>query len=130
MPEPDDAVTIAGRFFDALGRGDRSRVLALVSADAVLWQNYDQKEKPFAERVDNLMRASRIVSGFRYADRRYTNLFDGALLQHTLSGRTPDESEISVPIIVRIYTRNGRINRFEEYLDRESLAPLYRAMAG
>jgi ketosteroid isomerase-like protein len=131
MPEFDvtDAVGIANRFFDALGRGDRAGVLALVSEDAVLWQNYDNKEKAFAQRVDNLMRASSLVRGFRYTDRRYTNLKDGALIQHTLAGRAPDDSELSVPIIVHLYTRAGRIVRLEEYLDREALAPLYRAMA-
>jgi ketosteroid isomerase-like protein len=131
MPELDeDAVTIAHRFFDALGRGDRRTVLALVAADAILWQNYDGKEKPFAQRVDNLMRAAHIVADFRYADRRYLGLDDGAVLQHSLAGRTPDASELSVPIMVRLYTREGRIVRFEEYLDREALAPLYRAMSG
>jgi ketosteroid isomerase-like protein len=131
MPELDvnDAAGIANRFFDALGRGDRAGVIALVSDDAVLWQNYDNQEKPFAQRVDNLMRASRILKGFRYTNRRYTSLSDGALLQHTLAGRAPDDSELSVPISVRIYTRAGRIVRLEEYLDREALAPLYRAMA-
>jgi ketosteroid isomerase-like protein len=131
MPELDvnDAAGIANRFFDALGRGDRAGVLALVADDAVLWQNYDNKEKPFAQRVDNLMRAARIVKGFRYTDRRYTNLGDGALIQHTLTGTTPDQSELSVPISVHVYTRAGRIVRLEEYLDREKLAPLYRAMA-
>jgi ketosteroid isomerase-like protein len=125
----EDAAGIANRFFDALGRGDRAGVVALVSDEAILWQNYDNKEKPFSQRIDNLMRASGIVKGFRYTDRRYTNLSDGALLQHTLAGRAPDGSELSVPISVRMYTRAGRIVRLEEYLDREALAPLYRAMA-
>jgi ketosteroid isomerase-like protein len=124
----DDAVAIAHRFFDALGRGDRDAVLSLVSENAIVWQSYDDREKPFSARIDNLMRASQVATGFGYVDRRYTSLCDGALMQHRLRGRVVDGTAFDAPIAVRIYTCEGRIIRFEEYIDRGTLAPLYEAM--
>ena len=128
MDAADVAIATAHRLFDALGRGDRNGVLANVTDDAVVWQNYDDQEKPFADRVDNLVRASRVSEGFHYADRRYVPLPDGALIQHRLRGSIPNGGAFDAPIVVRITMRDDRIARFEEYLDQGTLAPLYAAM--
>jgi len=121
-------IATAHGMFDALGRGDREGVLAAVTDDAVVWQNYDDREKPFSERIDGLMRASRVSTGFRYADRRYLILPDGLLLQHRLQGSVLDGESFDAPIIVRAFLRDGRLSRFEEYFDQKALAPLYAAM--
>lgn len=126
--EATNAIEIAHRLFDALGRGDRDGVVAAATEDAIVWQNYDDREKPFASRVDNLLRASSVSEGFHYGERRYTPLDGGALLQHRLRGQVPGGGSFDVPIIVRIHISGDRIARFEEYFDREALAPLYAAM--
>src|SRR5690606_25943265 len=119
---------VAHGFFDALGRGDRDAVLAVVTRDAVLWQNYDGQEKRFADRVSGLMRASQVADGFRYAERQYLSIHDGLILQHRLQGEIPGGDSFDAPIMVRVYMRDGRMARFEEYFDQQTLAPLYRAM--
>ena len=124
----DNDVKLAHDFFDALGRGDREAVLHGVTGDAVLWQNFDSCEKRFADRVDGLMRASEVTDGFRYSDRQYLPIPEGLLLQHRLQGSTPNGENFDAAIMVRVYMRDGRMARFEEYFDQQTLAPLYRAM--
>jgi len=128
--DDNDGVQLAHALFDSLGRGDRQGVLDAVTADAIVWHNYDDKEKPFADRVDNLIRASEVTDGFHYAERRYVPIAGGALLQHRLRGTAPDGDQFDAPIIVRAYVDQGRLARFEEYFDQQTLAPLYRAMRG
>lgn len=128
--EDCDGVQLAHGLFDSLGRGDRQGVLGAVTDDAIVWQNYDDREKPFADRIGNLIRAFEITDGFHYAERRYLPLPGGALLQHRLRGTAPNGEEFDAPIIVRAYTSGLRLSRFEEYVDQQSLAPLYGAMAG
>jgi len=125
-----DGVQLAHALFDSLGRGDRKGVLSVVTDDAIVWHNYDNCEKRFADRVGNLIRAFEITDGFHYAERRYQSIPGGALLQHRLRGTVPGGGEFDAPIIVRAYTADRRLCRFEEYLDQVSLAPLYRAMRG
>ncbi len=126
--EDRGGVALAHALFDSLGRGDRQGVLDAVAEDAVVWHNYDDREKRFADRVDNLIRASEITDGFHYAERRYQPLADGALLQHRLRGSVPGGESFDAPIIVRAYVDEGRLARFEEYFDQQTLAPLYNAM--
>ncbi len=128
MVSQGDVVATANRLFDALGAGDREGVLAAVTADAVVWHNYDDREKPFTDRIDGLMRASRVTTGFHYAERRYQALGDGAVLQHRLRGQVPGGAAFDAPIVVVMHMRGDRIARFEEYFDQNTLAPLYAAM--
>ena len=127
--DEEQGIAMAHGLFDALGRGDREAVLAAVTDDAVVWQNHDDREKAFSDRIDGLMRASRVSTGFRYVERRYLALPDGVLLQHRLQGTVPDRGAFDAPIIVRAFLRDGRLSRFEEYFDQKALDPLYAAMA-
>jgi ketosteroid isomerase-like protein len=123
-----DPVALAHRMFDALGRGDRETLLECVSPDAVVWHNYDDREKPFSSRIDGLIRASSVTRRFQYVDRRYTALADGAVLQHHLVGEVPGGDLFDAPISVRAHVKDGRFVRFEEYFDQATLAPLYAVM--
>ena len=126
--EDCDGVALAHALFNSLGCGDRQGVLGTVTQDAVVWHNYDNREKRFADRVDNLIRAFEITDGFHYAERRYQPLAGGALLQHRLRGTVAGGESFDAPIIVRAYVDKGRLARFEEYFDQQTLAPLYNAM--
>jgi ketosteroid isomerase-like protein len=127
-PSEDDGIAIAHRFFDALQRGDETALRSLTSSDAVLWQNYDSSEKAFESRIAGLKRLSVALPGFEYADRVYENTANGAILQHRICGTAADGTSISVPIMARLVIVNGKISRFEEYLDRGNLEPLHRSM--
>lgn len=122
------AIGLAHRLFDAIAAGDPEAMLAVVAADAVLWQNHVDQEQTFGPRVANLARASTVAEGLHYAERRYTGMPDGVLVQHRLRGVAGGVA-FDAPIIVRAYDRGGRFIRLEEYFDPRALAPLYAAMA-
>ena len=124
----DIAIALAHRLFDAIAAGDPFGMLAIVAEDAVLWQNHVDREQPFGPRVANLARASQVAEGLHYAERRYTEMPDGVLIQHRLRG-VAGGVPFDAPIIVRAYDRGGRFVRLEEYFDPRSLAPLYAVMA-
>ena len=42
---------------------------------------------------------------------------DGFVQQHVLRGVAPNGSKLEVPAMMRVYCREGRISRIEEYLD-------------
>lgn len=120
---------LAHEFFDAVEAGDQQAMARMYSEDAVVWHNYDQVEIPFGTVVRNLLMVKSLLQDFAYRHRRYTALPDGALLQHSLSGRLADGQLLDAPMAVRIYLRDGRIYRFEEYLDRGTTDALARAVS-
>jgi ketosteroid isomerase-like protein len=127
-PSPS-VIELAHQFFDAVEKGDRGTLERLCTQDAVIWHNYDQLEGPFKKVIPRLHKAATVLKHLSYAQRRYTPLPDGALAQHSLTGTLPDGSTIDAPVIVRLYMRDGRIHRLEEYLDRLHVAALAAAVA-
>jgi ketosteroid isomerase-like protein len=123
------SVELAAQFFDAVEKGDGGTLERLCADDAVIWHNYDQLDAPFKRVMPALHKAAAVVKGLSYARRSYTALPDGALAQHSLTGTLPDGKLIDAPIIVRLYMRDGRIHRLEEYLDRMHVAALAAAVA-
>lgn len=120
----DNNVQLAHQFFDALQNGDQKAMAGSLGDGATLWHNYDQIEMPFEAIVPGLVKVQALVHDFAYKNRKYASLADGALLQHSLSGTLADGRRLDVPMMVRIYIRDGKIVRFEEYLDSAAIAPL------
>lgn len=129
-PSNMHAVAVAHEFFDAISRGDPAAFLQMCTADAVVWHNYDRADTPIQSIAQGLARTASVLNGYSYAYRRYTPLPDGALAQHNLTGTLPDGRLLDVPMIVRLYLRDSRIFRMEEYLDRQDIAVLASAVNG
>jgi uncharacterized protein len=124
-----DHAELAHKFFDAIQTGDRATLDGLCTPDAVVWHNYDRVDMPFATVAAGLSALRALVKDCAYADRRYLALADGAIVQHSLTGTLPGSAKLHVPMMVRIFARDGRFCRFEEYLDPAGTAPLVKAMS-
>lgn len=124
----DLAVVAAHRLFDAFEQGDRVGMLNVLTEDAVVWHNHDDREKLLSEQLDTLLATQNVAERFEYVDRRYQPIDGGALLQHRLSGSVPGGATFDAPILIRMTMRGDRIARMEEYVDRGTLASLYAAM--
>jgi ketosteroid isomerase-like protein len=120
---------IAHRFFDAIQIGDRATLERLCTKDAVVWHNYDGVDMPFEEIARSLNLLPGLLADFRYGDRRYLSVPDGAILQHTFKGSMPDGTRLNVPMMVRVFLQGDRIQRFEEYLDPAAMAALAKAVS-
>jgi ketosteroid isomerase-like protein len=120
---------LAHQFFDAIQTGDRATLDGLCTPDAVVWHNYDGVDMPFETVAKGLSALRALVKDCTYADRRYLALPDGAIVQHSLTGTLPGGTKLKVPMMVRIFSRQARFYRFEEYLDSAGTAPLVKAMS-
>jgi ketosteroid isomerase-like protein len=120
---------LAHEFFDATQAGDRAALERICSKDAVVWHNYDQMDMPFGVIAAGLAKLASVLEGFAYSHRRYNSVPDGAVLQHSLTGTLPSGQRLDIPMMVQMYVRDGRICRFEEYLNQADIAVLATAVA-
>jgi len=106
----------ADRFIGAILSGDGDAVLAMYADDATIWHNFDNIDQAPVDNVKTLRALHRLIPGFHYDEIRRTVLPDGFWQQHVLRASTP-KGELSLPAALRVYVRDQRITRLEEYLD-------------
>lgn len=116
---------VATALMAALEAGDTDALAALYAPDVAVWHNYDRIEQTGAESVRTLAWMSRRVQGMRYENVRRVLVEDGFVQQHLMSAIDP---AFTAPCMLRVWCRDGRITRIEEYLDSADVA-VVRAMA-
>ena len=77
---------LARTFLDAIERGDIVAARACYSDDAVIWHNFDNKEKTVDENMISLEKWKKYVINRTYDLQRLELLSNGYLQQHILSG--------------------------------------------
>lgn len=120
-----DNVSLANAAFDAIEAGDTEKFRSLYAADAVVVDTTRKSQTPVASELEFVGKMHEQLKSFKYAQRRYSNTADGAVLQHTLLGQTAQGEAVALPIIIRMYVTDGKIRRMEEYYDskRAPFAP-------
>lgn len=113
-----DNAELAHAIFNALDDGKFDHFKSFFHDDAVIWHNFDQAEQSISNTVNVLHEARSLVSKFSYQDRHYISLPDGAMVQHVLRVVRKDGTLGEVPAMLRIFVRDGRVSRVEEYLDK------------
>ena len=108
---------LARTFLDAIERGDIAAARACYSDDAVIWHNFDNKEKTVDENMISLEKWKKYVINRTYDLQRLELLSNGYLQQHILSGTTNNGVNILVHACVICTVSNNKITRLEEYLD-------------
>jgi ketosteroid isomerase-like protein len=114
---PNDNLELGDRLFTALMAGDTATIAELYAPDATIWHNFDNQDQ---DREANLATLGWVIShvkDLRYEEIRRSALADGFVQQHVLRGVAPNGSKLDVPAMMRVYCRDGRITRIEEYLD-------------
>lgn len=128
MTKTQEAVirALAMRLFDAVSRGDMEMTADCYADDAVIWHNFDEVEMTKAQTLRSLA-AARIVDR-SYEDRRL-NVFEGGFVQqHVLHAtRTGDGKRLIMQAAIVCQVSNGKITRFDEYLDSKAVAEFRKA---
>jgi ketosteroid isomerase-like protein len=115
-------------FFAAAEIGDFERAGAVVTDDAVLWQNADGIERRFAEALPRLGRMYAKLGPWRYGDVRRVVGDDAICEQHTVTFSRLGGPDVTADVCVVIrFGEDGRITRLEEYLDSAAVASLGRS---
>ncbi|WP_162854612.1 nuclear transport factor 2 family protein [Sphingobium estronivorans] len=114
---PAADMALARKFFDSIETGDMQAVVDCYVGDPVIWHNTDGKEMTLADQVAALGFLDAQYPERRFRDRRVSAFEGGFVQQHIFWGRHLDGHEIEFPSCVVCRTRDGRIERLDEYLD-------------
>jgi len=117
-PAEPAELDVARRFFAAIERGDLGAVRELYAPDAVVWHNFDGREKSREENLAMLRAAHEAVRGLRYEQVRLAPFPGGFVEQHVVRGyEHASGRELVLPAVVVCRVANGRITRLDEYFD-------------
>ena len=111
-------------FLDALGRGDLAAARGCCTPDVRIWHSFDR----IAQDIDEAVRGwEGFVSAFSeraFVDARRAATPNGFVQQHLMVGRPAGGEPRAWPICIVVTIREGRIARFEEYMDRAGSYPV------
>lgn len=110
------AQAVGERLFAAILARDSEGVRACIADDAVFWNNLggEQARDDFVSVVDHLVEA---IPDVEYSQLRRLDTSSGFVQQHELTGTSPAGSPFRVKACVVVTVEDGRIVRFEEYMD-------------
>lgn len=74
-----DVLSLARKFLDAIERGDTAAARACYADDAIIWHNFDNKEKTVDENMASLEKWKRYVDHRKYDVQRLERLPNGYL---------------------------------------------------
>ena len=112
-----DVLNLARKFLDAIERGDTAAARACYADDAIIWHNFDDKEKTVDENMVSLEKWKRYVDNRKYDVQRLERLSNGYLQQHILTGVTKEGVKILVHACLICTVVGDKIVKLEEYLD-------------
>ncbi|MDA0795825.1 MAG: nuclear transport factor 2 family protein [Proteobacteria bacterium] len=112
-----DVLNLARKFLDAIERGDTDAARACYADDAIIWHNFDDKEKTVDENMASLEKWKRYVDNRKYDVQRLERLSNGYLQQHILTGVTKEGVQILVHACLICTVVGDKIIKLEEYLD-------------
>jgi ketosteroid isomerase-like protein len=112
-----DVLNLARKFLDAIERGDTAAARACYADDAIIWHNFDNKEKTVDENMASLEKWKRYVDHRKYDLQRLERLPNGYLQQHILTGVTKEGIQILVNACLICTVFGDKIIKLEEYLD-------------
>ncbi len=124
---PVELDALATRFFSAIEAGDVAAVADCYTDDVEVWHNFDQLDQPKRANLAVLTWLTTNVRNVRYDEIRRLFFEDGFVQQHVLRGTAPSGAALEVPAMMRIFVRDSRIHRIEEYLDSAQAAVLRAA---
>ncbi len=105
-------------FLGALSRGDFAAARACCTPDVRIWHSFDRITQDIDEAVRGWEGFVGAFAERAFVDARRSATTSGFVQQHLMVGR-PDGGEARAwPICIVVTIRDGRIARFEEYMDR------------
>ena len=118
------ALDVAERLFTAIGHGDIDAVRDCYADEVVVWHNNDGVEQTRDQNLRTLAWVIKNVSGRRYEEIRRQPTPTGFVQQHVLRGTAPNGKTLELPACIVFTVVDGKITRFDEYLDSAQTAVL------
>ncbi|HJQ00734.1 MAG TPA: nuclear transport factor 2 family protein [Jatrophihabitans sp.] len=106
---------IARALLAAIVAGDRAAADRLYADDLVVWHNCDGLDRDKAESLDLIESLSRDYVGVQASDVRCDYLVDGYVQRTAYRVLDHAGGSSTVETMMRVWVRDGRISRIEEY---------------
>jgi ketosteroid isomerase-like protein len=115
MPDTDEQ--LARDFLEAIERCDLTALRRIYAPDALIWHNTDNAEQTPEQNIAVLANFPQLFRWYGYRRVRRIHFGGGYVQQHVFAGIKPSGEEFEVPACIVVQTRNGRIQRMDEYYD-------------
>ena len=122
-----DKSALANQFMTALEQADESAIRRCYADNAAIWHNFDGLEQTVEDNIASLHWLRGHLVDIRYADVVHSDIADGLLQRHVMTGKTASGESLAMPACVIFTIEDGRMTRLEEYLDPTPLLGLIAA---
>lgn len=113
----------ATHLFDCVEANDMDGLIACYAPDAVVWNNFDEKEITPEQIADGLKQFDGLVTDKKYEERDLHVYPGGFVQRHLLCGsRRTDGQRIRMPACLMAEVKDGKIVRSYDYIDSAKLA--------
>jgi ketosteroid isomerase-like protein len=129
MSPTKSAAEIATRFLDGIADRDLDAMRAVTAETAGFWTNIAQVDMDRDTRFERIAAEFRVFESFRFEQARIGDFGDGFVVRALASGSLPGGVRFEFPICIVGDVADGRIVRFEEYLDASAVAPIFASLA-
>jgi len=109
---------IVDRFTDALVAGDADAARACLTDDAIVWHNFDAIAQDGKTAANGWQALFTYFTDHTFTDIRRAAIPGGFVQQHLMCATTLSGERVGWPIAIIVRLRDGKIARFEEYIDR------------
>lgn len=109
---------IIDRFTDGLSNGDIEAIRACCTDDVVIWHGFDAEAQDFETAAKGWVPLFTYFSDLTFTDVRRFAINGGFAQQHLMGATTASGERIGWPVALIVHLRDGKIARFEEYMDR------------
>jgi ketosteroid isomerase-like protein len=117
MDTPMTHDEIVEAYIDAFKNADRGAILGLIASGAVIWHNYDKRDRDIAASLDELHRMKEYLSDMRYDVVERFALKDGIGVRLVLRGALRATGQDFISHQAKFFRiRDGKITRIEEYV--------------
>lgn len=120
-----DTNALAGRFFDAIARGDVDAIRGCYDPAARVWHNVGGVEQDVDANLRLLSWIARNIRDYRYEEVRRQMTDEGFVQQHVLRATNRRGAPVEVPACVVARVSAGRITRIDEYVDEKHTEALF-----
>lgn len=123
---PEACAELARLLVDEINTGTPRR--GLRTRDATTWHNTDGKDEPLRQSGARRRPVHEVVPDFHFDVSAIHSWENGFAVQYVARGTLPDGSAVEAPACLIGTVRDGKVHRFEEYLDSSHVEGLIAAI--
>jgi hypothetical protein len=123
--DPLAMLELARRLADATASGDIEAMEPLYEPDLVVWHNFDEGEQDLAQSLRSTSWLHARVERLAFENVHLLATAEGFVICFVMTGQAPGGPLRAPSCQVATVSERGLIERIDEYIDANQIAPLY-----